>query len=444
MTLETPFDARTGPIDGPAREVRKLGQDSAALSKTRFDFATLPNGLTVLGEPQPQARSVALGYFVRTGSRDEGPSEGGLSHFLEHMAFKGTREIDAFELNRRFDLLGASVNAFTGEEVTAYHAATLPEHATELLELLTGLLRPELRREDFDLEKAVILEEIEMYDDMPESRLFDFLRPQFYGGHPLGNSVLGSRSSVSSLSRESMLEYHGRHYAPNNLTLAFVGNYRWDALLERVSELTGGWTAGVTSRAYPEFLARSSVQILPDETLSRALMGMMYPGFPATDGRKLASSVLADILGGENGRLHWALLDTGLADEASLSHQESDGLGHFEGFLSCDPERALQCLEIFDGVLERVTREGITEAELRRARNRMAVATALRDDTPYPRLFALGLEYLYTGKLLSTAEGVEQVCAVTLEQVQEVLEQRPFTVRSLTALGKVEKLEGKI
>ena len=407
-----------------------------------FDFVTLENGLTVLGEAQPQARSVAVGYFVRTGSRDEGPLEGGLSHFLEHMAFKGTPQMDTLELNRRFDALGASVNAFTSEEVTAYHAATLPEHAPELLELLTGLLRPALRPSDFELEKAVILEEIEMYDDMPESRLFDLLRPQFYAGHPLGNSVLGSRSSVASLTPQAMLEYHTRRYSPNNLTLAFAGKYDWHALLEQVRTLTASWTPQGVGRTYPALKPRSSVTLHPDPNLSRALMGMMFPGLKATDPRRLASSVLAEVLGGENGRLHWALLDTGLADEASFSHQDGDGLGHFEGYLSCDPERAAQCLEIYDGVLEQITREGVGEAELRRAKNKLAVGTALRDDTPYPRLFALGLEYLYTAQLVSTEDMVRQVRAVTLEEVNALLEQKPFAVRALTALGRMEALEG--
>ncbi len=412
--------------------------------ETPSDLVTLPNGLTVLGEAQPQARSVAVGYFVRTGARDEGPLEGGLSHFLEHMAFKGTPVMDAPELGRRFDALGASVNAFTGEEVTAYHAATLPEHATELLELLTGLLRPALRPEDFEMEKSVILEEIEMYDDMPESRLFDLLRPQFYGGHPLGNSVLGSRSSVVALTPQAMLEYHTCRYSPNNLVLALAGKYDWDALLEQVAALTSSWTPQTVGRVHPEFELRSSVNLVPDESLSRALIGMMFPGFSSTDPRRLASSVLADLIGGENGRLHWALLDTGLADEASFSHQDGDGLGHFEGFLSCDPSRAAQCLEIYDGVLEQIVRDGVTEAELRRSKNKLAVATALRDDTPYPRLFALGLEYLYTGKWLSTEEMVRQVRAVTLEEVNEILESRPFSVRALTALGGVEALENQI
>jgi len=411
------------------------------ISETAFDFVTLENGLTVIGEAQPQARSVALGYFVRTGARDEGPPEGGLSHFLEHMAFKGDARVDALELNRRFDALGASVNAFTGEEVTAYHAATLPEHAPELLELLTGLLRPALRLDDFELEKAVILEEIEMYDDMPESRLFDLLRPQFYGGHPLGNSVLGSRSSVAALTPEAMLEYHTRRYSPNNLVLAFVGKYDWEALLEQVRALTAGWSPQTVGRSYPDFVPRSSVTLHPDPNLSRALLGMMFPGFKATDPRRLASSVLAEILGGENGRLHWALLDTGLADEASFSHQDGDGLGHFEGFLSCDFERAAQCLEIYDGVLEQITREGVGEAEVRRAKNKLAVSTALRDDTPYPRLFALGLEYLYTAQRVSTEDIVRQVRAVTLEKVNTLLELKPFSIRALTALGQIKALE---
>ena len=156
-----------------------------------FLQTTLQNGLTVIGERNPQTKSLALGYFVRTGSRDESADVSGVSHFLEHMMFKGNQRFSPQDINREFDRIGAKYNAFTSEEVTAYHGAVLPERQSELLEILTNLMRPSLRQEDFDMEKNVILEEIEMYKDRPSFAVFDALRPLYFRDHPLGEQHPG-------------------------------------------------------------------------------------------------------------------------------------------------------------------------------------------------------------------------------------------------------------
>src|SRR5215212_7043761 len=158
-----------------------------------FQMHKLANGLTVLGEHSPSARSVAVGFFVRTGSRDEVPEEAGVSHFLEHMMFKGTPRRTALDVNLDFDRIGASYNAYTSEENTVYYAAVLPEYLPRGLDILADILRPSLRQEDFDTEKNVILEEIDMYEDQPGSVAWDRARRLYYGTHPLGNTVLGSK-----------------------------------------------------------------------------------------------------------------------------------------------------------------------------------------------------------------------------------------------------------
>src|SRR6059058_3107450 len=132
-----------------------------------FHHHVLPNGLTIIGETSPSARSAAVGFFVRTGARDEGPDVSGVTHFLEHMVFKGTERRTALDVNRDFDRIGADYNAFTSEENTVFHAALLPEYLPQAVDILADILRPSLRADDFDMEKNVILEEIGMYDDMP-------------------------------------------------------------------------------------------------------------------------------------------------------------------------------------------------------------------------------------------------------------------------------------
>ena len=148
--------------------------------------------MQIIGETSPSARSVALGFFVRTGSRDETPDVSGVTHFLEHMVFKGTPRRTALDVNRDFDRIGAHYNAFTSEENTVFYAAILPEYLPQAVDILADILRPSLRGEDFDMEKNVIIEEIGMYEDQPMWSAYDHAKRLYFADHPLGNSILGT------------------------------------------------------------------------------------------------------------------------------------------------------------------------------------------------------------------------------------------------------------
>ena len=176
----------------------------------RFLHERLDNGLEIIAEATDGALSTSIGFFVRTGARDESDDLWGASHFLEHMVFKGTADLSADEINRRFDWMGASANAFTSEEDTVYHAAVLPSQQHEAVDLLARMMRPALREEDFSTEKLVILEEIRMYDDQPPFGADDRCRAAFFDGHPLARSVLGTVESIQALPVEAMRDYHRR------------------------------------------------------------------------------------------------------------------------------------------------------------------------------------------------------------------------------------------
>src|SRR5258708_9796536 len=163
-----------------------------------FHQQALSNGLQIIAESSPSARSVALGFFVRTGSRDETAGVSGVTHFLEHMVFKGTPRRTALDVNRDFDAIGANYNAFTSEENTVFYGAVLPEYLPQAVDILADILRPSLRGGDFDMEKKVIIEEIGMYDDQPGWCLFDHAKKAVFEAHPLGNSVLGSTHSITN------------------------------------------------------------------------------------------------------------------------------------------------------------------------------------------------------------------------------------------------------
>ncbi|CAM3573148.1 M16 family metallopeptidase [Deinococcus frigens] len=402
----------------------------------------LPNGLTLLLEADPVAQTVAAGYFVNTGARDELPQEMGASHFLEHLMFKGSERLSASVLNERLDDLGGQSNAFTGEEATVYHAACLPEQTGELLDTLTELMRPALRESDLEAERGVILEEIAMYADQPGIRVIDELRADYWGAHPLGHLILGTTQTVGDLSREALTHNHRARYGASRVTLALTGAFGPEAVLEWATANLADWPAadapGVEPPPIPAFPAR--VRVVPDPELSRVQVALAAPGLPVTHPLREAAGVLADLIGGENGALYWALLDTGLADSADLAHLEYRDAGSFEGGFSCDPARAQAVLDIFRAVL-RDADALITEPAVRRAARKLAVSTLLRAETPQGRLFALGMEYLATGRAETTPQLVDHYAKVSTGAVREVLRLCPLDRWTGVALGPLTELE---
>jgi predicted Zn-dependent peptidase len=400
-----------------------------------FQQTTLANGLTIIGEHNPQAKSLALGYLVRSGARDEIGGESGVSHFLEHMLFKGTEEIGALEINREFDRIGAKSNAFTSEEITCYYGAVLPEQQAALTELLSQMMRPALRQSDFDTEKGVILEEIQMYQDQPDIVLYDAIRPLYYGAHPSGQSILGTLESIYSLSREQMLDYYRRRYAPNNLTLAVTGCYDWPALLEQVTQLTKDWQPAEIGRLYPDHQPKEITEQRFSQDFHQVYIGLMAPGVAIQDPRRYGADILAEIIGdGENSRLYWALVDSGLAETASLSHSPEDQTGHYSATLVCDNAQADLVLATTQAVLQQVQAEGVTTAELSRFQRKLAVSTVLRGETPYGRLFPFALDYLDNGEYVSLETTVKRIMGVTVKDLNDLLALRPFDTTTVLAL----------
>ena len=401
-----------------------------------FHRITLDNGLTIIGEHHPRAQSVAAGYFVTTGARDEEAELAGVSHFLEHMLFKGTERRSAEAINREFDELGANYNAFTSDERTAYYGAVLPERGAELLDLLSDMMRPALREGDFDMEKNVILEELAMYDDRPSFKLFEEGNRRYYGAHPLGNPVLGSPESIGALTRAQLLDYFERRYAADNLILAVAGRFSWDEVVAQIAAATGRWQAQGAARRYPPLSGARGVEVLTRPNVKRLYAAAYAPGVSVKDPRRYAAAILASCLGDDAGsRLYWALVDPGLAESASLSHDAADDLGTFVGYLSTAPEQAEAALERFRQVLMEVQDRGLDEAEWRRAQRKFATSLTLRGETPFGRLMSFGTHYQATGEYLSVQAMVDQLLGTPLEAGQAILAARPFDQLFVTALG---------
>ncbi len=406
------------------------------------ELHTLPSGLKVLIEADSAAQTIAAGVFVATGARDEAPEQLGASHFLEHLMFKGSDQVSAAELNQRLDALGGHANAFTSDEHTVYHAAALPEQQRELLATLAVLLTPALRPDEINTERGVILEEIEMYADQPDTRLIDALRAQYWGDHPLGHLILGTPHTVSTLDAVTLRQNFMARYGTPQVTLVACGKLDVPALFDQAAELSAQWPSRAAfARAYPLHTPKSALSVQTDAQLLRSQVALCSPGLSTHDPLRLAAQVLADIIGGENGRLYWTLLDTGLCDSADLSHLDYDGAGTFEGGFSCDPTRTQQVLDTFRAVLQEVQQRGVTHQEVQRSARKLAVSSVLHAETPQGRLFSLGMNYLSRQEVLSSSQSVKRYLEITPQDVQAVLDRRPFEVLSITALGPIPILE---
>ncbi|MCI0499738.1 MAG: insulinase family protein, partial [Planctomycetales bacterium] len=311
-----------------------------------FKHRHLQNGLTIIGEVNPAAQSAAVGFFVRTGARDEMAAISGVSHFLEHMVFKGTPALSALEVNEAFDRLGAKFNAFTSEENTVYYAAVLPEYLNAVADLWTQLMRPSLRDDDFTLEKNVILEEIAMYKDLPQFEVMDQGRAQHFGKHPCGNSVLGTNDTIGALAAEQMRSYFAQRYAPNNMVLTCCGNFDFDALCRLAEQKCGGWQSVKTHRELSDFKGTFKKKSQTNPNLARQHICLLSPAVSMQDPRRHAASLLGMILGDDSGsRYYWALTEPAIAETAVMQCESMDGTGVFYSYICCDPNHTQDVLD---------------------------------------------------------------------------------------------------
>jgi len=399
-----------------------------------FRHTELGNGLRVIAEVNPAAATMAAGFFIRTGSRDETPAIAGVSHFLEHMMFKGTPGRSAAEVNLEFDRIGAHYNAFTGEEYTVYYAGVLPEFQPRAVDLLCELMRPALRQEDFDLEKKVILEEIAMCQDMPKHRLFEALMAQHFAGHPLAGSVLGTAESITALSRDDMAGYLQRRYCPGNMVAVAVGRVDWDGFVAQVERLCGGWEARPAGRATPPPPSGRQRRTLVDRKVVREHVGLLSAAPAYQDDRRYAAQLLATVVGDDAGsRLFYALVEPAIADEAYAAYEPMDQAGAIFTYLSADPARAAEAVGLAEEVFARFADEGPTEAELAAAKNKIAASATLKGELPMGRLTAVGFDWTYRGQYEPLREQIEALLAVPGEEVRQVA--RAFEVSRMSVLG---------
>jgi predicted Zn-dependent peptidase len=407
-----------------------------------FHNETLPNGLQIIGETSPSARSAALGFFVRTGARDETPEVCGVTHFLEHMVFKGTPHRSAFDVNRDFDTIGADYNAFTSEENTVFHACVLPEYLPQVVDILADILRPSLRDDDFNTEKKVIIEEIGMYEDQPAWSAYDHAKRIYFAEHRLGNSILGTPASITALTRDQMHEYFRRRYVAPNITVVVAGRFDWPAFVDLVASHCGNWERGPVGReCVRETTGSGRFEVMTREKVAQEHVILMAPGPTADSPLRHSADLLGMAVGDDSGsRLYWALVDPGLAESADCSFHEYEGAGAFYTSFSSEPAQAGDNLAAILGVLHEVRRQGITEDELNQARNKILSRVVRGSERPKGRMMAIGMAWTYQHEYRSVDDDLRAYEAVTLKSVRETLDRYPIDRVTTLALGPLAKL----
>jgi predicted Zn-dependent peptidase len=406
-----------------------------------FREHTLANGLEIVAECNPKAYSTALGFFVKTGSRDEQDDNHGVSHFLEHMVFKGTARRSAADVNRELDEIGSHSNAGTSEEQTVYYAAFLPEFQDKALELLSDILRPALREDDFEMEKKVILEEIAKYEDQPPFGAHEKCMALHFGSHPLARSVLGTTASVSALTRDRMLAYFRQRYSPRNIALVAAGNVNFERLIALMQLYCGAWEPFESPRQTPPALPHRGAQVIHKDTATQQYVVQLANAPGSADEARYAARLLATILGDSSGsRMYWELFDRGLAECAVMETCDYQGAGIFMTYLCCAPEDTPDNLESIDQILRQAHADGVTAAELAQAKSKIRSHIVLQAERPANRLFSVGNNWIQRRQYRTVREIVRSYEAVTPGDIAAVLEQYPLTVNTTVAVGPLEEL----
>jgi predicted Zn-dependent peptidase len=338
------------------------------------------------------------------------------------MVFKGTERRSAQDVNRELDELGANSNAYTCEDQTVFYMSVIPEQQEHSVDLLTDLMRPALRDEDFETERQVILEEIAMYDDSPPYGAMERCMEEFFGTHPLSTRVLGTPHTVGLLDPDAMREYHHQRYAPDNLCLVAAGNVDFDALVKQAERLTRTWRPRDFQRSQQIPQHRESRLELQHPPAVQQYTFQLSAGVNRLDPKRYAVRLMTTILGDDSGsRLFWSLVDPGLAESAGMFAQEYDDCGLIGLYLTCAPEDAAENWEILEAAVRGQDQPEITEQELEIARNKIMSSMTLSAERPGNRLFTIGNAMTLRGVYEPLEKSLENYRTVDIESVQSAL-----------------------
>jgi predicted Zn-dependent peptidase len=398
----------------------------------------LDSGVRVVTERMPSVRSVALGFWIGTGSASEAEPEAGLSHLIEHMLFRGTARFESVEIDQIFDGMGAELNAGTGKETTSVYSRVLDVHLERALDVMADMVwRPRFAQDELDNEREIVLEEIAMYEDDPQDKVFDVLGEAVFGSHPLGRAIIGRADVVAGTPAEGLRSFYDLRYVPRNIVVAAAGSLDHDELVEQIVAAQAA-RAGVTPPAPVapprDELARRVRFIEKDTEQYHLCLG--GPGIPRDDDRRFALRVLDNILGGSSSsRLFQEVREKrGLAYSVYSFQSLYAGIGQVGLYLGTRPDNVGRAMSVVAMELERFRNEPATPEELERSKENVKGRLVLALESTTARMNRLGSSLLAELPLLSVDEMVERIDAVTVADLEE-LAQELYAPDQLSAAG---------
>jgi predicted Zn-dependent peptidase len=399
------------------------------------EITTLDSGVRVVTEHMANVRSVALGFWIGTGSVTEKDTESGLSHLLEHMLFRGTERYESEQIDQIFDSMGAELNAGTGKEMTSVHARVLDRNLEQAFDVIGDMVwRP--RMEELENEREVVLEEIAMYEDDPQDRIFDVFGEAVFGGHPLGRAILGRADVVSGADLPVLQAFHGARYNPSNVVIAAAGSVDHAQVVDWAKQASPPALADAVPGppAPPEpRLATPRFRVKETEQYHICLGG---PGLARDDERRFALRVLDNLLGGtSSSRLFQAVRERrGLAYSVFTFNTQYAGAGQVGVYVGTRPDNLEETLRVIGGELEQISMGRVTDAELKRAKDNVQGRVVLALESTTARMDRLGASLLAGLPILSVDDLIERIDAVTAEDVQ-ALGNEFFLPSNLSAAG---------
>src|SRR5579872_3008198 len=405
----------------------------------------LPNGLTIITEEMQHIRSVSIGIWVKTGSRDEDPEWNGISHFIEHMVFKGTKHRTAEEIARQVDSIGGNMDAFTAKECICFNVKVLDEHVPTALEILCDLvLYPNFAEQDVARERGVIMEEIKMDEDNPDYLVHEIFTQNFWKDHPLGKPILGTKETVKRFERPSVVEAYGHRFAPGNIIVSAAGNLDHDKFVELVTshfEHMKPMKNGFHSSA-PKIVSR--IILRNKKALEQVQLCLGVPAHPIAHEKRHAGYILNTLLGG------------GMSSRLFQNIRERQGLA-YSIYSDLNPYRDTGCLAVYAGnsltsaakVVQSVVEEfrklksdSVPEEELRRAKAQLKGSLMLSLESSTSRMSNLARQEMYFDRFYDLDELIERIEAVTVEDLANLANEffKPESV-AVTALGNLNGLK---
>jgi predicted Zn-dependent peptidase len=387
-----------------------------------FSRIVLPSGITIVGERMESVRSAAIGVWIRVGSRHEASAEAGMTHFLEHVVFKGTGRRDALQIALAIESVGGHLDAFTGREVTCFNARVLEEHLDLAVDVLSDLaLHPRIDPVEVEKEKGVIIEEIHNYEDTPDDRVHDLFSDVVWRGHPLGNRILGTEESVRAFSREAIAGYHARHYTAPNLLVSIAGRFDWDRVVSLVESNFGNAAAGSPERQLPAVTEGRGV-IHHQRDLAQQYLCVGGAGLPHEHPDRYALVLLSTLLGGGmSSRLFQRVREQeGLAYSVYTYADSYSDAGIFCASMSVQPVHGRKAVRATLEEFDRVAEEGVPAEELQSVKAQLKGNLLLGLESTTNQMTRLARAEIYSGRYVSVDELIACVDRITEADVKRL------------------------